>query len=72
LTEILAFLNNEFQVLPDAEITFEANPDDLTLSYLKGIYNAGVNRLSIGIQSFQDEHLTKMNRRHNTIQARVE
>lgn len=69
LTEILTFLNSEFQVLPDAEITFETNPDDLSTEYLHGIYNAGVNRLSIGIQSFQNEHLKKMNRRHNAKQA---
>ncbi len=69
LKEILKLLNEEFQVLSDAEITFEANPDDLTIPYLKSIYNAGVNRLSIGIQSFQDEHLKKMNRRHNVKQA---
>ena len=69
LTEILTFLNSEFQILPDAEITFETNPDDLSTEYLHGIYNAGVNRLSIGIQSFQNEHLKKMNRRHNAKQA---
>lgn len=69
LNEIINLLYNEFQVLPDAEITFEANPDDLSTQYLKSIYNAGINRLSIGIQSFQDEHLKKMNRRHNAKQA---
>lgn len=69
LTEILSFLNNEFQISPNAEITFEANPDDLSIQYLKSIYNVGVNRLSIGIQSFQNEHLKKMNRRHNVKQA---
>ena len=69
LNEILSFVNKEFQVLPDAEITFEANPDDLSIPYLKSIYNAGVNRLSIGIQSFQNEYLKEMNRRHNAIQA---
>lgn len=69
LVEILNLLNKEFKVLPNAEITFEANPDDLSISYLKSIYNAGVNRLSIGIQSFQNEYLKKMNRRHNANQA---
>lgn len=69
LVEILDFLNKEFHVLPNAEITFEANPDDLSISYLKSLYNVGVNRLSIGIQSFQNEYLKKMNRRHNAFQA---
>ena len=67
----MAFLHKEFSVLPDAEITFEANPDDLNYSYLKNLYYAGINRLSIGIQSFQNEHLKIMNRRHNVNQAIV-
>ncbi|MFW5822062.1 MAG: radical SAM family heme chaperone HemW [Tangfeifania sp.] len=69
LEEILHFLKSEFSVLPDAEITFEANPDDLTPGYLNAIFEAGVNRLSIGIQSFQDKYLKKMNRRHSAKQA---
>lgn len=69
LNEILGFLKNEFPVSAQAEITFEANPDDLTTVYLKSIFDAGINRLSIGIQSFQDKHLKKMNRRHSAKQA---
>jgi oxygen-independent coproporphyrinogen III oxidase len=69
LSEILEFIHNEFRVTADVEITFEANPDDLTNTYLKSIYNAGINRLSIGIQSIQNEHLKNMNRRHNAGQA---
>lgn len=69
LEEILIFLKSEFPVSPGAEITFEANPDDLTPGYLNAIFEAGVNRLSIGIQSFQNEHLKKMNRRHSAKQA---
>jgi oxygen-independent coproporphyrinogen-3 oxidase len=69
LNEIINFLHTEFNILPGAEITFEANPDDLTVEYLKQIYRAGINRLSIGIQSFHDEYLKTMNRRHTAIQA---
>ncbi len=69
LSDILQFLRQEYQVEDGAEITLEANPDDLTSAYLKGIKSAGINRLSIGIQSFQDKHLKKMNRRHNSTQA---
>ncbi|MCF6332271.1 MAG: radical SAM family heme chaperone HemW [Draconibacterium sp.] len=69
LIDILNLIYKEFQVATDVEITFEANPDDLTISYLKSIYKAGINRLSIGIQSFQNEYLEKMNRRHNANQA---
>ncbi|WP_297098756.1 radical SAM family heme chaperone HemW [uncultured Draconibacterium sp.] len=69
IAEILAVLNDEFKVNPDAEITFEANPDDLSNDYLKTLKKEGINRLSIGIQAFQNRHLEKMNRRHNAAQA---
>jgi len=69
LTGILDFLYLYFKVSPSVEITFEANPDDLSIEYLNQIYKAGVRRLSIGIQSFQDEFLKKMNRRHDANQA---
>jgi oxygen-independent coproporphyrinogen III oxidase len=69
LTFIFNFLNDHFQVSANAEITFEANPDDLKSEYLYSLKKLGINRLSIGIQSFQDVHLKKMNRRHNAFQA---
>ena len=69
LAHILSFLNTELHPSPQAEITFEANPDDLDYEYLKALINLGVNRLSIGIQAFQNKHLEKMNRRHNREQA---
>lgn len=50
---------------PAAEITLEANPDDLTSHNLKVLKNAGINRLSIGIQSFQDDLLKFLNRVHS-------
>ena len=59
LSFILKSLYQNFRVQPDAEITFEANPDDLDLAYLYTLKKTGINRLSIGIQSFQDEHLKK-------------
>jgi len=69
LMEILDVLNDHFHIEEDAEITFEANPDDLTPVYLQSLKKAGINRLSIGIQSFFDIHLRKMNRRHDSQQA---
>lgn len=69
LAGILNFLNSSFKIDPGAEITFEANPDDLSTDYLHSLRRAGINRLSIGIQSFRNEHLKKMNRRHNAQQA---
>ncbi len=69
LDQILQLIFQEFRVSPAAEITFEANPDDLGKEYLESLFRCGINRLSIGIQSFNDELLKKMNRRHNSIQA---
>jgi oxygen-independent coproporphyrinogen III oxidase len=69
LSSVFKFLYENFSVVADAEITFEANPDDLTKEYLQMLKNIGINRLSIGIQSFQNKHLKKMNRRHNAEQA---
>lgn len=58
-----------FPVAPDAEITLEANPDDITVEKLTGWKSNGINRLSIGIQSFFEEDLRWMNRAHNAEQA---
>ena len=52
-----------------AEVTVEANPDDLTQPYLRELREAGFNRLSLGIQSFDDHHLKWMNRRHDALMA---
>jgi len=51
------------------EVTVELNPEDITLAYCQRLADYGVNRLSIGVQSFFDEHLRFMNRRHNGAQA---
>lgn len=51
------------------ETTLEANPDDLSPAYLAALRRAGINRLSIGIQSFDEACLKLMNRRHNAAQA---
>lgn len=51
------------------EVTVEANPDDLSAEYLEGLRREGVNRLSIGVQSFRDEDLRFMNRRHTAAEA---
>jgi oxygen-independent coproporphyrinogen III oxidase len=58
-----------FTVAQDAEITLEANPDDLSGEKLKELKAAGINRLSIGIQSFNDGDLIFMNRAHTSAQA---
>ena len=69
LVNILETVRLEFEVAQDAEITLEANPDDLTLVKLKELKECGVNRLSIGIQSFIGRDLLFMNRSHTIKQA---
>ena len=69
LNDILNFLSVEFEISKDAEITFEANPDDLSSDYLNEIFELNINRLSVGIQSFDDGLLKTLNRRHNSKQA---
>ena len=58
-----------FTVAEDAEITFEANPDDLTPGFLTSLQALPFNRISIGIQSFDDKDLKRINRRHTSKQA---
>ncbi len=71
INQILEQLNSLFTVSTDAEITLEANPDDLDKTKLKILKNeTAVNRLSIGIQSFFDDDLIYLNRVHNGNQAR--
>jgi oxygen-independent coproporphyrinogen-3 oxidase len=65
LLEILSTIKKKFQVAKQVEITLEANPDDITSEKSAMWFNAGVNRLSIGIQSFFQENLTSMNRAHS-------
>lgn len=67
--QLLDTVRLHYTVAPDAEITLEANPDDLTPEYLRALYAAGINRLSIGIQSFRDEDLQLMNRAHTAADA---
>ena len=69
LSEILKAIRNTFQVIENAEVTLECNPDDLDETKLTALKKSGVNRLSIGIQSFDDEVLTSMNRAHNSTEA---
>ena len=68
--ELLHLINTHYSVAPNAEITLEANPDTLSLEYLEGLRQLGVNRLSIGIQSFFDNDLQYLSRRHDSHHAR--
>ena len=59
-----------YKVSENPEITLEANPDDLTEEYLVELRKIGINRLSIGIQSFFEDDLKLMNRAHNSEEAK--
>ena len=69
LNEIIAALNTHFDLANLNECTLEANPDDMSPSKLAAWKNVGINRLSIGIQSFQANALTWMNRAHTVEQS---
>ncbi len=69
LERLLALLREKYSVDADTEITLEANPDDITKEKLSDWKRAGINRLSIGIQSFIERDLIWMNRAHNSAQA---
>jgi oxygen-independent coproporphyrinogen-3 oxidase len=64
LDAIFQTIRTHHAVANDAEITLEANPEDLTPEFCQMIATKGINRLSIGIQSFQDKNLVLMNRNH--------
>jgi oxygen-independent coproporphyrinogen-3 oxidase len=69
LGRLLGTLEEVFGVSPDAEITAEANPDDLTRARLLELHAIGVNRLSVGVQSLVDEDLEPLERRHDAAAA---
>jgi len=68
---LISDLREHYPVLHDAEITLEANPDDVTKEKAAAWKELGINRLSIGIQSFFEEELRWMNRAHNADQAKA-
>lgn len=69
LGQILEHIYKYYRLSFNPEITIEANPDDLNPEYLNQLITLGFNRISIGIQSFENEGLKFMNRRHDSKQA---
>ena len=69
LHTILYNINNVYRVAQNAEITIECNPDDITEEYAMAIRNMGFNRVSLGAQTFSDERLRTIRRRHNAQQV---
>lgn len=69
LQQIFETIQANYDVHPEAEVTLEANPDDLTPEKISMLASSPINRLSIGVQSFFEEDLKMMNRAHNQTEA---
>ena len=67
--QVFDIITTHYPVNPHAEITLEANPDDLSPTYIKQLRELPFNRISIGIQTFHDETLQLLHRRHTARQA---
>jgi oxygen-independent coproporphyrinogen-3 oxidase len=66
---IVGACREAFALAPDAEITLEANPESVSVETLSGFRDAGVNRLSFGVQSFRDDELRRLSRLHSASRA---
>ncbi len=71
LDRILSACHDSFDLVPDHEITLEANPETISRALLEGYRTAGVNRLSFGVQSFDDHELRRLGRIHSADSARA-
>ena len=69
LRTLLSGLRQFLRINEDCEISVEFNPDDINPDYLSGIKDLGINRISLGVQSWRDNDLKFLNRRHNAAQA---
>lgn len=67
--QIVAAISQNFDCLPDSEITIEVNPASASLEQLKGYREAGINRINIGVQSFNQKNLDFLGRIHTTAEA---
>ena len=70
VTVLLTACRDAFQVEPTTEISLEVNPETATPLRLEGWRGAGVTRLSFGVQSFRDDELVRLGRRHSALRAR--
>ena len=68
-SKILDIMSRKTSFLSDIEITIEANPATIDINYLKSLLNAGINRISIGVQSFNEGILKSLNRKHTSKDA---
>ncbi|MDD5562604.1 MAG: coproporphyrinogen-III oxidase family protein [Thermoanaerobaculaceae bacterium] len=69
LADLVATIDRHFPRLPGAEVTLEANPDDVTAEKARAWAGLGVTRVSVGVQAFSDAALAMLNRRHDAAQA---
>ena len=71
VSEILAACSSVFTVTPDVETTLEMNPESCTQSHVKELLDAGITRVSLGVQSFLDHELKRLGRAHTVDEARA-
>lgn len=69
LRRLIDGVRSAVPALPDCEITMESNPDSLDVGRIREYVNAGINRLSVGVQSFSEDSLRKLGRLHDTAGA---
>ena len=69
IDSIISKVKEKFIISKNTEMTLELNPDDVSMEYIKGLKKIGINRLSLGIQSFLEKDLLLMNRNHTSIQS---
>ncbi|MBD1259674.1 radical SAM family heme chaperone HemW [Maribacter polysiphoniae] len=69
INDLIATVYSNYKVIENPEITLEANPDDLSQGKIVELSQSGINRLSIGVQSFFEQDLKMMNRAHSAIEA---
>lgn len=71
IRELLEHIERTLEIAADVEVTMEANPGSVERDHLAHYLDAGVNRLSIGVQSFQDRYLARLERQHSAAEAKL-
>ena len=69
LQQLFLYINKVYDVSPDAEVTMEVNPDDVTTAFAQALSQLPINRISMGAQTFDDKRLQFLRRRHTTAQV---
>ena len=69
LEQLFLYINKVYSLSPQAEVTIEANPDDVTESFAASLTQLGINRVSMGAQTFDDSRLRFLRRRHTSAQV---